>query len=76
VFHTIEFAVDVVIDFEGNSKNRRRKQTMLRKGHRQRAETRPYVVETNDGPVEVADLFFDDGTACRSVPYSCFSFLD
>jgi hypothetical protein len=49
---------------------------VLHKGSQVRAEFRPYVVETPYGPVEVADLFFEDGTATRTVPFGCFSFVD
>ena len=75
MYHLIEFAVDVVIDFEGE-RGRRRKQTVLPKGHRQRAEARAYVLETKDGPTEVADLLFEDGTSCRAVPYAYFAFAE
>ena len=34
------------------------------------------MVETSTGPVEVADLFFEDGTATRGVPFACFCFLE
>jgi hypothetical protein len=34
------------------------------------------VVETKRGPVEMADLSFEDGTAARRVPYRYFSFVD
>jgi hypothetical protein len=43
-------------------------------GARLPAQVRPYVVETGFGPVEVADLFFEDGTATRGVPFACFRF--
>jgi hypothetical protein len=39
-------------------------------------QIKPYVVETEDGPVEVADLFFEDGTTTQRVPFSLFSFID
>jgi hypothetical protein len=34
------------------------------------------VVEAEVGPVEVADPFFEDGTATRTVPVTCFSFAE
>jgi hypothetical protein len=49
---------------------------LLHKGARWQAQIKPYVVETADGPVEVADLFFEDGTATRTVPFACFSLVD
>jgi len=33
-------------------------------------------METEDGPVEVADLFFADGTTTRRVRFESFSFVD
>jgi hypothetical protein len=33
-------------------------------------------VETSQGPVEVADLYFEDGTTTRMIAYSCFSLVD
>jgi hypothetical protein len=46
----------------------------IQRGTYLQAELKPYVVETKDGPVEVADLFFADGTTARSVPFKAFSF--
>ena len=40
------------------------------------AQVKPQVVETETGPVEVADLFFADGTTSRSVPFDDFAFVD
>jgi hypothetical protein len=34
------------------------------------------VVEAPDGPVEVADLFFADGTTVCGVPFAAFHFAD
>jgi hypothetical protein len=39
-------------------------------------QIKPYVMETEDGPIEVADLFFVDGTTARMVPFESFSFVD
>jgi hypothetical protein len=33
-------------------------------------------VETPEGPVEVADLFFEYGTATRRVPFAYFAFVE
>jgi hypothetical protein len=40
------------------------------------AQIKPYVVEAENGLVEVADLFFADGTATRRVPFELFSFVE
>jgi hypothetical protein len=73
--HTIEFAVELQADLE-ISPQQHLERLLLRKGTRLPAQVRPYVVEGDDGPVEVADLFFADGTATRTVPFACFSFVD
>jgi hypothetical protein len=49
---------------------------VLRRGTRAVAQLRPHVAETSAGPVEVADLFFEDGTATRGIPFACFSFVE
>jgi hypothetical protein len=46
----------------------------ISRGSRLRAQVKPYVVDTEGGPVEVADLFFEDGTATRGVPFALFCF--
>jgi hypothetical protein len=33
-------------------------------------------VEAEDGPVEVADLFFQDGTTTRGIRFASFSFVE
>jgi hypothetical protein len=48
----------------------------IRNGDRLPAQIKPYVVETAEGPIEVADLFFEDGTATRQVPFAYFAFVD
>jgi hypothetical protein len=48
----------------------------IRKGNRVQAQTKPYVVETAGGPVEVADLFLEDGTAICRVPFAYFAFAE
>ena len=35
-----------------------------------------HVIETVLGPAEVADLFFDDGTATRDIPFGRFAFCE
>jgi hypothetical protein len=72
---TIEFAAEFVALPELPPQQCRQR-TLLRKGDRLKARVRPYVVETKRGPAEVADLFFEDGTAASRVPFRCFSFVD
>ena len=75
MFHTIEFAVDFTVDMEV-SRKKPLERVCMQKGTRRRAQLRPYITETTKGPIEVADLFFEDGFAIRMVPYAWFSFLD
>ncbi|HZT82425.1 MAG TPA: hypothetical protein VFA26_19505 [Gemmataceae bacterium] len=74
MFHTILFAEEFAGDLEVSPKDYLER-VLLKKGTRVRAQVKPYVVEADDGPVEVADLFFEDGTATRAVPFALFSFV-
>jgi hypothetical protein len=75
MYHTIEFTAEFSGDLE-LSRKQRLERIQLRSGTRVRVQIRPRVVETPDGPLEVADLFFEDGTATRGVPFASFAFLD
>jgi hypothetical protein len=75
MYHTIEFAEEMMVDLE-ISPRRWLEQMLIRRGTRLQAQIKPYIVEAEDGPVEVADLFFDDGTTTRMVPFESFSFVD
>ena len=75
MFHTIEFHVVRNVDLEVSPKQPLEK-LCIRKGTRVQAQVRPYVIEGLSGPMEVADLFFDDGTTARALPFDMFSFVD
>ena len=75
MYHTIEFAIEFEAALEV-SRKRPLERAWIRKGDRLKAQLRPHVVETEDGPVEVAVLFFEDGTATRNVPFVSFAFVD
>jgi hypothetical protein len=75
MYHTIEFAVELVLDLEISRTDWLQIMHVI-KGTRLKAQLKPYVVESATGPVEVADLFFDDGSASSGVPFACFSFVD
>jgi hypothetical protein len=75
MYHTIEFNADLWLDLE-RSPRQPLERVQLRRGTRRRAQLRPHVVETPTGPVEAADLFFEDGTAIRGVPFSAFCFAE
>jgi hypothetical protein len=75
MYHTITLADDLLIHF-AYTPSQRRGRLLIPKGARRRAQIKPYVVETEDGPVEVADLFFKDGPATHMVRCERFSFVD
>ena len=75
MYHVIEFTEALTLDLEISAKQPLER-IAVTPGTRQRAQVRPYVVETDDGPAEVADLFFDDGTATRRVSFASFSFVE
>jgi hypothetical protein len=75
MYHILEFAVEFMVDVE-ISRKQPLERVLVRRGTRVRAQLRPYVIETDDGPVEVADLFFEDGTSTRGVRFEWFSFVE
>jgi hypothetical protein len=75
MYHTIEFSEELMVDLEISPKQWLERM-LIRHGTRAQAQIKPYVVETENGPVEVADLFFADGTTTRRVPFKLFSFVD
>jgi len=75
MYHTIEFGEALTLDLE-ISRKQPLERLSVAKGARMRAQLRPHVLETESGPVEAADLFFEDGSAFRSVRFACFSFID
>jgi hypothetical protein len=75
MYHTIEFAEELMVDLEISPKHWLERM-LIRRGTRLQAQIKPYVVEAEDDLVEVADLFFADGTTTRMVPFESFSFID
>jgi hypothetical protein len=75
MYHTIQFAAEFVADLEETPKPPLER-VVIRKGDRLKAQVRPYVADTKKGPTEVADLFFEDGTVARRVPFRYFAFVD
>jgi hypothetical protein len=74
MYHTIEFNIDLWVDRE--PLRRPLEQVLLCRGTQGRAEIRPHIVEDEDGPVEVADLYFEDGATARGVPFAAFRFVE
>ena len=74
MYHTIEFRKGLLLDLEISPRDRLER-LAVRTGSRLCAQIKPYMVETDHGPVEVADLFFADGTTSREVPFAWFSLV-
>jgi hypothetical protein len=74
MYHTIEFPEELMVDLEISPRHWLERM-LIRRGTRLQAQIKPYVVQTKDGLVEVADLFFADGTTTRMVPFESFSFV-
>lgn len=75
MYHTIEFNVDFVLDLE-ISPRQPLERVLIHKGTRFQAQLKPMVEESVHGPVEVADLFFVDGSTTRRVPFEYFQFVE
>jgi hypothetical protein len=74
LFHKIEFTKQLSVVLLV-SPRQPLEQLSIRKGTRLNAQIKPYVTETEDGFVEVADLSFEDGSTTSMVPFACFSFV-
>jgi hypothetical protein len=75
MFHTIEFTLRIRADLAVPGQ-RRLERIVLQKGTRLRAAVKPYVTESDAGPIEVADLFLEDGSAAQRVNFASFRFVD
>jgi hypothetical protein len=75
MFHSIEFTLRVRADLAVPGQ-RRLEKIVLHTGTRLRAEVKPYVKDSDIGPLEVADLFLEDGSAVQHVRFASFRFVD
>jgi hypothetical protein len=75
MYHTVEFTLDLELTLARSPRDRLER-VPFRRGTRVLAQVRPHVLESAGGPVEVADLFFVDGTSAHGVPFACFRLLD
>ena len=75
MFHLIKFNTDAHVDVEISPRHRL-KHLRIRAGTIARVILRPHIAEAAAGPVEVADLFFQDGIATRHVPFKKFRFIE
>jgi hypothetical protein len=75
MYHTIEILANLLADVQV-AHQKTLKRVRLVKGSRLHAQLKPYVVESVHGPVEVADVSFDDGSCIRAVPFACLTFVE
>jgi hypothetical protein len=75
MYHAIEFTGDAWVDV-ARSPDHPLERMLLRRGLKGRAQLRPHVLETCDGPIEAADLFFDNGATARAVPFASLAFTE
>jgi hypothetical protein len=75
MYHTIEFNVTGMIDLE-TARKQPLERLCIERGSRLRVQLRPYVIEAADGPAEVADLYLENGSITRAVPFAFFAFTD
>ena len=75
MYHNIEFRFSALAELETPGRPHL-EQLLIKHGTRLTAGIKPYVVETNRGPVEVADLILEDGSVARGVRFASFRFID
>jgi hypothetical protein len=75
MYHTIEFCTAWTVDLEVSA-NQPLEKLRVRKGTQLKAQVKPYVIESTNGPIEVADLFLEDGTTARLLPFELFFFVN
>ncbi len=75
MYHLIEFTASFTADLEVSPRQRLERLGVGR-GTQALVCLRPHVVETAGGLEEVADLFFEDGSVARQVPYERFRFVE
>ena len=75
MYHLIEFKANFT-DEQGLTVRERVERLLALKSKRAHVHLRPHVVETAQGPVEVADLYFQDGTVSHQVRFDQFRFID
>ena len=73
--HAIEFRWVVLADVD-RPEYAYPQRVVIKEGTRLSARIRPYVAESPEGPVEVADLHLADGSVARAVRFAAFQFLD
>ena len=75
MYHTIEFRKEIQVDLEVSPKLPLER-LAVRQGTRTKVQIKPYVIETEEALIEVADLYFADGSTTRAVPFAAFVFVE
>jgi hypothetical protein len=75
MYYRIEFCTAFTVDLVVAARQQCER-VRIHQGMRAYASVCPYVVETPGGPVEAADLVFEDGSVARGVRYGQFRFMD
>ena len=75
MIHPIEFRWLVLAEIDGPEYGLMQS-VVINEGTRLSAKIKPYVAESPDGPIEVADLYLDDNSVVRAVRFAAFQFLD
>jgi hypothetical protein len=75
MIHRIEFRWLVLAEIDGPEYGLIQS-VVIKQGTRLSAKIKPYVAESPDGPIEVSDLYLEDGSVVRAVRFAAFQFLD
>ncbi len=75
MYQTIHFRLKGLAELETPGKPQMER-LLIQQGTRLNVEVKPYVVESERGPVEVADLYLEDGSVARAVRFAAFTFVD
>lgn len=74
MYHTVKFVRGFTADL-ARSPGQRLERIRIQRGARVKAQLMPYVIDTSKGPIEVADLFLEDGSALRQIHFAWFRLL-
>jgi hypothetical protein len=74
MYHQIQFRASYQVDLQVPDKPRLER-LLIKQGEVIEAQVRPYVVETSDGPMEVADLQLAGDGTLLAVPMEYFCFV-
>jgi len=75
MYHTLEMLVDYAAELELSPQSPCER-VLIQQGSRFKARTTAHVVEGDDCPIEVADLYFEDGAVTRNIPYAYLKFVE